>query len=890
MRKKILLLGTLTLSGILFSQSRLEIVEQFLNNDAISSKLIPTKIDYDVLNEHTTVHDLDYVKIQQKVNGIPVYQTFGTFSLKNKQVATFNQNFVSSYQEKLAIHPKRNATETFRNFATTTGKNFVVISTAQELLKRQKEIAQNLSNNDVVFIQDTPTKLVYFNDNGVLKLSWVGLLQISEATSVDEHKHSNAYEAVVDVETGKIYVKTPIITACNLSHTGTTQNVYKNNLEDYKWILDEYTSAATSATGSYRVIPANFESPNKHDFTLLNNVTDPVASKEGWHKKLDYANESLTDKYTMGNNAHVGYDENGEFGNAVLDFPLMAILNKSSIKNEVKGTDSYVFDFPNPGNAVSYNPLDFTDLEATQFFYSSNYIHDVLYHHGFNPEAGSFQANEGEGHNLIGFTTSGLGKDEESTNTNNAFMVYSSYLIPNPTAVFLTMKTINSDAGVLTVNNGSLQGNYKGAIGNNNFSYTTSSATANIVLAKDDAGDDPNDACEPITNGAELTGKIAAVNRGTCSFANKVDAIKEFNPVGIVIFNNVETDITNTIDIANPDLNIPVVAINKPISDNIKQSLQNNQTIEVRLPANDFGISTKSSGLDSQIILHEYTHAVSKRLMNDAQSGEEQMGEGWSDYFAINLTQQPGQLSTDQLLMGAYAFGGRGIRALPYTTDTNINPHTYDFLKSIGDGEQPHATGYLWALMLWEMHWNLVNKYGFNPDNKSDTGGNNIALRLVIHGMKIGPANPGFVDGRNAILEADKVLYNGENLCQIWSGFAKRGLGYSADQGSSASRTDGTEAFDMPPVSELDCTMSNNDLIKTDLTIYPNPAKDEVYITSDSKVSKAELIDVTGRVVSVQDIQSNNKPKVDTSKLTKGVYILKLHTDKGVVTKKVIKN
>jgi PKD repeat protein len=54
------------------------------------------------------------------------------------------------------------------------------------------------------------------------------------------------------------------------------------------------------------------------------------------------------------------------------------------------------------------------------------------------------------------------------------------------------------------------------------------------------------------------------------------------------------------------------------------------------------------------------------------------------------------------------------------------------------------------------------------------------------------------VDGRDAILAADELLYGGANKCLIWSAFARRGLGFSADQGSSSDVSDGTEAFDLP--------------------------------------------------------------------------------------------
>ena len=101
--------------------------------------------------------------------------------------------------------------------------------------------------------------------------------------------------------------------------------------------------------------------------------------------------------------------------------------------------------------------------------------------------------------------------------------------------------------------------------------------------------------------------------------------------------------------------------------------------------------------------------------------------------------------------------------------------------------------------MLWEVYWNLVAKYGYNADVYGDwfTGGNNLAIQLVIDGMKFQPCSPGFVDGRDAILAADLALTGGANQCEIWRGFAKRGLGVSARKAVEL-RTDGVQAFDLP--------------------------------------------------------------------------------------------
>lgn len=46
--------------------------------------------------------------------------------------------------------------------------------------------------------------------------------------------------------------------------------------------------------------------------------------------------------------------------------------------------------------------------------------------------------------------------------------------------------------------------------------------------------------------------------------------------------------------------------------------------------------------------------------------------------------------------------------------------------------------------------------------------------------MKLHPCMPSFFDARDAIIQADQVLTGGENFCELWNGFAERGLGLDA--------------------------------------------------------------------------------------------------------------
>jgi extracellular elastinolytic metalloproteinase len=214
----------------------------------------------------------------------------------------------------------------------------------------------------------------------------------------------------------------------------------------------------------------------------------------------------------------------------------------------------------------------------------------------------------------------------------------------------------------------------------------------------------------------------------------------------------------------------------------------------------------RDGDFDNGIILHEYGHGVSNRLTGgpanvDCLDNSEQMGEGWSDWMSVWFTALPAHTATTNRGVGTYALNqpvnGTGIRPAPYNTDMAVNNYTYSNLPAMAI---PHGVGFVWNTMLWEMYWELVTEHGFNTDlyDPAASGGNNLAMQLVIDGMKLQPCSPGFVDGRNAILAADLALTGGDNACLIWEAFAKRGLGATASQGSSASAADGTAAFDMP--------------------------------------------------------------------------------------------
>lgn len=70
-----------------------------------------------------------------------------------------------------------------------------------------------------------------------------------------------------------------------------------------------------------------------------------------------------------------------------------------------------------------------------------------------------------------------------------------------------------------------------------------------------------------------------------------------------------------------------------------------------------------------------------------------------------------------------------------------------------------------------------------------------------------------------------------------------------------------------------------------DLTIYPNPVEHELNIKTTKKINQIEIYSLTG-----QKILTSTKTNIEVSKLSKGIYILKILTDDGQqLTQKFIK-
>lgn len=190
--------------------------------------------------------------------------------------------------------------------------------------------------------------------------------------------------------------------------------------------------------------------------------------------------------------------------------------------------------------------------------------------------------------------------------------------------------------------------------------------------------------------------------------------------------------------------------------------------------------------------MHEYAHGVTNRLIGgpdnvSCQFGQigSALGEGWSDYFATSMTDDP--------VMGAYMTGNgdRGVRRYSYAD----HPLTFEHFGE--GGYDIYADGELWAATLWDIR---------------RTFGREAADRLVFNGVAFTRCNPTMEEARGALVLAATLMNaaateDGSNedlfdIATLWRILAARGLGASASAADGFAFTQMitvNAAFDEPP-------------------------------------------------------------------------------------------
>jgi extracellular elastinolytic metalloproteinase len=406
-------------------------------------------------------------------------------------------------------------------------------------------------------------------------------------------------------------------------------------------------------------------------------------------------------------------------------------------------------------------------VAVQNLFYLNNVLHDTLYRHGFDEAAGNFQQDN--------FGKGGQDRDpvraeaQDGRGTDNA-----NFATPPDGRKPRMQMYLWTGKGTVQVHvNAPAPATYPGAPALFGPALTAAGITGDVVIV-DDATGTTSDACEEITN--NVSGKIALIDRGTCTFAVKVKNAQKKGAAAAVVA-NIENDSIFTMGGADATINISSVLIGKTDSIALKASLPDNANATARL-TNPPPLQ-RDGDLDADIVFHEYGHGLTWRMiggMSGPMSGA--IGEGMSDTLAIILTEDD--------VVGEYAFDNPlGIRSAPYT----------DYGGTYGDiapGHEVHLDGEVYGAIGWRLLQNF-QAAGISKD---------LLLDDIVDGMNFTPSGPAFEDMRDGILQSvannpDPDIHPSHE-CLVWDAFAHYGVGVGAQGVIVGPSIQVTESFDVP--------------------------------------------------------------------------------------------
>jgi hypothetical protein len=228
---------------------------------------------------------------------------------------------------------------------------------------------------------------------------------------------------------------------------------------------------------------------------------------------------------------------------------------------------------------------------------------------------------------------------------------------------------------------------------------------------------------------------------------------------------------------------------------------------------------------DMSVIAHEYTHAITNRMIAGPKTGlssPQGMSESWSDLMAIEYLAEHGYAPPGArgFTIGEYVTSDSqaGIRNYNMSASPlNYSSVDYDFV-----GLQVHASGEVWSATNFDIRAAMIQKYGAGTPalQKSCANGatpvtqcpgNRRWAQLVFDSfLLMAQGQVSMVDARDALLAADFIRFRGADLDIMWNAFAKRGLGENAVSNGFADANP-TPSFASPFANEATVTFAPAD-------------------------------------------------------------------------------
>ncbi len=426
----------------------------------------------------------------------------------------------------------------------------------------------------------------------------------------------------------------------------------------------------------------------------------------------------------------------------------------------------------------------------THLFYTANWLHDWLLAAGFDEAAGNGQQDNlgrgGKGNDPMQLATFSYARPNNASMATLADGEASRMQMGN----FAAFDVRYLDLSVLDAGRQSIVATGPG----------TGVLTAPIAVMQSDAG---ANGCDELFDPSALEGRIAVAYVQGCgvrdSYARAVDA----GAAALIVVS--ANNGFPTLFIPDASITLPLVGVSGaqgPFVAALDGGLVFSPTLF------SYSMPARPSALDTHVVTHEFGHFLSNRLISDTAGLQLQisrsMGEGWSDFLALLQTVRASdaRVASNANWSGVFGVGGyvvggpdslgralehhwSGIRRYPYTVDTEKNGLSFRHIRDgaalppgiVGVSQansEVHAAGEVWCTMLWE---GFVGHLRATPDfERARTQ----VLETLIAALKATPANPDFLEARDAMLAvafaADPAFFR-----TLYAGFAKRGAGPRAE-------------------------------------------------------------------------------------------------------------
>ncbi|MFN4082251.1 MAG: M36 family metallopeptidase [Bacteroidia bacterium] len=815
--------------------------------------------NYLISHNHTDKKGITHIYLKQTYNGLEVFNTPASLHVANGIIVNKTGEFYNLSQLSKTLQPQIDMLTAISNAAKDKQMVFNQASFKNAGIENGKNIVVSPeTSTEKIF-----AKQGYLYENGILKPTW--------QVEIYQDATNDWWCIYIDGINGLKISENSYTSHCSLNEIVTSSS------NSFSFIFDDEPKQEIilrkNGTPQYKAWSLPYESPRKGQRKMISNADDNEASPFGWHDTNGVAGPDLF--ITRGNNVFAKEDTAAR--NLITGYSSPADAN-------------FTFDFFYDENA---RPSENLNAAITNLFVWNNYIHDIMYLHGFDEASGNFQYKN--------YTGQGLGNDvvmaeaQDGSGTSNAN--FSSPVDGTSGRMQMYLWPVG------TTSNNFLTVIYPSSLAKAYLSPQTTQfgsrigstpITAKLILYKD-TNATTSLACVLPSNANELLGNIALIDRGTCNFTNKVLAAQQAGAIAAVVINN-QTGNPTAMTGSNSQITIPSVMVSQTDGNAFKAALATDSIVVTLIDPNR-NQKIYDSDFDNGVITHEYGHGVSIRLTGGAGNSsclnnQEQPGEGWSDFFALALTTRKWESKSTARGIGTYLINqdtnGLGIRPYRYSYNMSINPVTYNSIRTLS---VPHGVGFVFASVLYDIMWDLIDVYGFDPDFYRGKGGNNIAMQLVIDGLKLQKCQPGFMDCRDAILLADSLNYGFKHKELLWKAFARRGMGFSATQGATTSRTDGNEAFDLPPgLNPVGIAKGN--VLNNLVNVYPNPFAGQINIelSKDAYIYNIKVFNTEGKLVNIKQVNKvSRNENINLDNLQAGLYFIEIESSDGKFVSKALK-